>query len=135
MILVACLDDKGGMMFNHRRQSQDCVLRAHLLELAAGHHLWMSQYSAGQFDAAQIQNINIDDAFLEKAGHGDYCFIESGVQGVDAADVERIALFKWNRVYPADVYFDFPLEGWTLTTSQEFKGSSHDKITMEVYEK
>ncbi len=23
MIVIACLDDNGGMMFNHRRQSQD----------------------------------------------------------------------------------------------------------------
>ena len=135
MIIVACLDDKGGMMFNHRRQSQDRVLRTHLLELAAGHSIWMSQYSAGQFDAAQTQNINVDDAFLEKAGHSDYCFIESSVQGVEVADVERVILFKWNRIYPADAYFDFSLAGWTLTASQEFEGSSHDKITMEVYEK
>ena len=27
MIVIACLDDNGGMMFNHRRQSQDRVLR------------------------------------------------------------------------------------------------------------
>lgn len=33
MIVIACLDDNGGMMFNHRRQSQDSVLRAHIAEL------------------------------------------------------------------------------------------------------
>lgn len=26
MIVIACLDDNGGMMFNHRRQSQDRML-------------------------------------------------------------------------------------------------------------
>ena len=27
MILIVCIDDNKGMMFNHRRQSQDGVLR------------------------------------------------------------------------------------------------------------
>ena len=134
MILIACLDDKGGMMFNHRRQSQDRVLRTLLLEMAAGHHLWMNQYSAGQFDATQMSNVVVDDSFLENAGTGDYCFIESSLVSVDASAVERIILFKWNRIYPADEFFDFSLENWTLSASQEFEGSSHDKITVEVYE-
>lgn len=34
MIVIACLDDNGGMMFNHRRQSQDRMLRAHIAALA-----------------------------------------------------------------------------------------------------
>ena len=33
MIVIACLDDNGGMMFNHRRQSQDRMLRAHIAAL------------------------------------------------------------------------------------------------------
>ena len=36
MIVIACLDDNGGMMFNHRRQSQDRVLRAHIAALVGG---------------------------------------------------------------------------------------------------
>ena len=36
MILIVCVDDHNGMMFNHRRQSQDRVLRADILELTDG---------------------------------------------------------------------------------------------------
>ena len=36
MIVIACLDDNGGMMFNHRRQSQDRMLRAHIAALVGG---------------------------------------------------------------------------------------------------
>jgi len=36
MIAVVCVDDRGGMLFNRRRQSQDRVLRGDLLALAAG---------------------------------------------------------------------------------------------------
>ena len=43
MIVIACLDDNGGMMFNHRRQSQDRVLRAHIAALVGDARLWMNQ--------------------------------------------------------------------------------------------
>ena len=33
MILIVCIDDNKGMMFNHRRQSQDGVLRRHILDM------------------------------------------------------------------------------------------------------
>ena len=46
MIIAVCIDDKGGMLFNHRRQSQDRLLREDLLKEAAGRPLWMSGYSA-----------------------------------------------------------------------------------------
>ena len=32
MIIIACVGDGMGMIFNHRRQSQDYVLREHILE-------------------------------------------------------------------------------------------------------
>ena len=63
-------------MFNHRRQSQDSVLRAHIAELVGDARLWMNHYSAQQFDAESIQHLNVDDAFLQEAVQGDYCFVE-----------------------------------------------------------
>ena len=36
MILIVCVDDHNGMMFNHRRQSQDRILRGDILELTEG---------------------------------------------------------------------------------------------------
>ena len=51
--------------------------------------------------------------------------------------LEKIVLFRWNRVYPADTWLDLSLdeEGWHLVNCQEFSGSSHKTITQEVYEK
>ena len=71
MIVIACLDDNGGMMFNHRRQSQDRMLRAHIAALVGDARLWMNHYSAQQFDAESIQHLNVDDAFLQEAVDGD----------------------------------------------------------------
>ena len=47
--------------------------------------------------------------------------------------VERVVLYRWDRAYPADLYWDLSLEGWTLARREEFPGSSHEIITKEVY--
>mgnify|MGYP000439949858 CR=1 FL=1 len=44
MIVITCLDQKNGMMFNHRRQSQDSVLREWIVNHTAGSKLWMSSW-------------------------------------------------------------------------------------------
>ena len=36
MILAFCIDDQGGLAFNHRRQSRDRAVCARILEDAAG---------------------------------------------------------------------------------------------------
>ena len=43
--------------------------------------------------------------------------------------IKEIILFKWNRIYPADMYFDIPLveNEWKLTYVDEFEGNSHEK--------
>ena len=50
-------------------------------------------------------------------------------------DVSEVYLFQWNRDYPADVYFDYNLKelGFKKVGSEEFEGSSHKKITLEIY--
>ena len=54
MRLIFCVDDKGGMMFFGKRQSQDKSLREWIVNYAQGAKLWMSPYSAKQFDGKQI---------------------------------------------------------------------------------
>ena len=54
MIIIASVDDNMGMMFNHRRQSQDRVLREHILEATKDGKLWMNHYSAKQFSFYSI---------------------------------------------------------------------------------
>ena len=49
MKIIVCVDNQNGMMFNHRRQSQDRVLRKRILELTGGEKLWMNAYSQKQF--------------------------------------------------------------------------------------
>lgn len=137
MHVIVCLDDKDGMLFNHRRQSQDRVLRRHILSLCGARALWLNAYSAGQFTENERAHLHIDDRFLALAGKGDYCFVENQEVEPFLDRIEDFILFRWNRIYPADRYFDRSLldRGWGLRETEEFAGSSHAKITKEVYEK
>lgn len=137
MILIACVDDDFGMMFNKRRQSKDKIVIDRILQITAGKRLWMNHYSGKQFADKPDADINTDDLFLSEAAPGEYCFVEDVGSAQYEKWVEKIVLYKWNRRYPADLYFDIPLadHGWKLMQSTDFVGSSHEKITEEVYEK
>lgn len=133
MNIIICIDDNNGMMFNHRRQSQDKYLREHLLNMIGTSPLWMNAYSKKQFE--EDFYICVSENFLEAASEGEYCFVEDQDIIPYLEKIEKIILFRWNRSYPADVYFDASLLscGWILTEVEEFAGSSHEKITKEVY--
>lgn len=132
MKIIVCVDDKGGVMFNHRRQSQDRVLREHILEMTAGRTLWMNSYSAKMF--GNLPSIAVAEDFLDRSGEDDFCFVENISMAGHEYAVKEIILFKWNRTYPADTYFRFPGEPkYKLTDTCDFAGSSHEKITKEVY--
>jgi hypothetical protein len=134
MKIALCLDDRNGMSFAGRRQSMDEILRQDLLLLVKGHRLWMSPYSAAQFDSLP-ENVQVDGACLEKSGQEDWCFVEDGDVLSVQDRVTQFAIYRWNRHYPSDR--KFPLEvfqdRWKLESCREFPGKSHENITLEVY--
>ena len=112
MKIIVCVDNQNGMMFNHRRQSQDRVLRKRILELTGGKKLWMNAYSQKQFlqvngnmpkeqeqsgQLGQSGQIQADEAFLEKAGPGEYCFVEDKDVVPYESRIEEVILCHWNR--------------------------------------
>lgn len=133
MHIIVCVDDRMGMLYNHRRQSQDRVLREKLLELAGVHSLRMNAYSAKQFGTAPEGRIAPSEDFLSQARAGDYCFVEDQPLAPYAPAIESLILCRWNRDYPGDFFLDLPLEHWHRQVLSEFPGSSHEKITLEVY--
>lgn len=135
MNVIAVLDDNNGMMFNHRRQSQDIALREHIIGLIAGHKLYMNMYSAKQFSDIDSANIIVSEDYLSAAGDEDYCFVEDKPLSSYIDKINRIYLYKWNRSYPADLKFDVDLIslGWKKTILTEFQGKSHERITLEEW--
>ncbi len=133
MKLIFCIDDKKGRLCFGRRQSSDRALRAWVLRRAAQTRLWMSRYSAAQFE--NENGIIVDDDYAQKAEEADYCFVED--KAWDIAKANEIILCRWNRHYPADVFWttDLKAEGFSKCESTDIVGSSHEKITIEVYRK
>lgn len=135
MNLIVCVDNKGGMAFNHRRCSRDLVVQTRILMLAKESRLWMNSYSAKLFEAVNEPTVNVSEQPLDEAGQGEYCFIEDMSAFPYMKWIEKIILFRWNRSYPSDLKFDIPLDDgkWLLTEQTDFEGRSHERITMEVY--
>lgn len=131
MTLFLCLDDNGGMMFGGRRQSRDRLQLADMLALCSD-RLRITPYSEPLFKD-HTDKIEVCGSVLS----GGSWFIEDGRLIKNLDGVETLILYKWNRIYPADVKFGFipKSEGFTLTEITEFEGSSHDKITRETYKR
>ena len=132
MRLIVCLDDKNGMAFNHRRQSRDRIVIAKTEELVKGSTLYFSSYSAKLFPSGDSEP---SEDYLSGAGEDDFCFVEQEDVTPYEQQIKEITVFRWSRVYPADLYFPIELTQWRLEQTVEFPGNSHEKITMEVYER
>lgn len=127
MTLILCVDDRGGLMFNRRRQSQDRLVRQDMLRLCGGRPLAVSPYTARQF--ASGDSISVTETPKEE----DFFFLEDLPPEPFLEQAQKLILYRWNRVYPGDVRIALPPAGWKLEEQTEFPGYSHEKITREVY--
>lgn len=130
MHIVLCLDDRDGILFNHRRVSSDMEVCRRVLAEHSG-RLLMNGYSAKLFDNADIC---AEERFLYKATVEDTCFVED-LEFVDHfAKVSSVTIYRWNRHYPSDVKFPQELlANWSMIECVDFAGNSHDNITKERY--
>lgn len=137
MIVIVAIDDKGGMLFNGRRQSKDRVLCEDVLTMTRNSRLWMNAYSAKQFENHNGENIKQCEDFLDSATAEEYCFVENASLNPYEHKIEKIVLYKWNRVYPGDKFFDINLSDgkWHMSSVSEFQGFSHEKITKEIWDR
>lgn len=132
MYLIACVDDRMGMMFNHRRVSQDKVVSKEIMDMCKNHSIYMQEYSAPLFSNGNVCNIKIVNELPFRELIGQYVFVENPAV-IEESFVEKIILYRWNRKYPADQYFPIDLNGWILSETKEFSGNSHEKITKEIF--
>jgi len=130
MILLLCIDEKDGMLFGGRRQSKDRALRERMLSLAASSRLIVNAFTAKQFEE---EGFVLSEDPAGEAMAGDLVFLED--LPLPKENIEKIVLYHWNRRYPADRFFDRKLlDGRKKVKTTDFIGSSHEKITEEIWE-
>lgn len=134
MKVIACCEKSNGMMFNDRRVSQDRVVSERIIALTKTSKLWMNNYSYSLFKELDAPNINLTENILSEVTEREYCFVEKQTLAPYEKWISEIIIFRWDRDYPFDKELDVDLSGWKLKYSEEFRGNSHERITMEVYE-
>lgn len=134
MKLIVCIDNNNGMAFNGRRQSSDRTVLLKIREMVQSGKLWIHPYSEKLVSTIDV-DYAVDAGFLELASVNDYCFAETMDVMPCFSNLNEIVVFRWNRKYPADLYFPAPLlsEGWIMDSSSSFSGYSHAEITQEIY--
>lgn len=125
MILITCIDNRNGIMFNKRRVSKDALLIERLKGITKENKIYVSEYSKPLFDG--FDNLVLS---IENLTNNDFYFLEDEDY---TGNIDKIIIYKWNRDYPADKYFDIDLSSYELISTQDFQGSSHDLITEEIY--
>lgn len=135
MIVLVCADKNNGMSFHQRRQSMDRVVRADMLSIAAGRPIRMTPYSSKQF-AESNARLLISAEPLQETGKGEFCFVEFPPLAPSLEQIEKLILYRWDKVYPADQRLDLDLKNsFRLISRADFSGYSHKKIEKEVYER
>lgn len=132
MEIIICLDDNNGMLFNHRRQSRDSKV---LEDIKAGikNSLTIFPFSEKLVSSAEIPY----EIMSGSASENTVLFVEDRGIKEFLPVTNKITVYRWNRVYPADMSLDIVLsaEGFPLVSTVDFEGTSHEKITKEVYER
>ena len=134
VIIIVCMDENQGLLFNGRRQSRDRLVTEDILTLCRGKRLYIAAFSSPLFEE-NSDAIQTEEKFLSLAEEGAFCFVENQPLRPYLERIEAVIVYRWNRVYPADFYFDLSLDepGWRCVERREFPGYSHETITREVY--
>lgn len=136
MKVTAVVDDSCGMMFNKRRQSRDKVLYEKVTTIVGNNVMWVNSYTYPLFKDMKL-NLCVDEEFLSKVEQGEYCFVEDKRVSSYINQIEELIIFHWNRKYPSDLKLDIQpeREGFVCANTEEFVGSSHEKITMKIWKR
>ena len=99
MEIIVCVDDNMGMIFNKRRQSRDQAVVLDILNCVD--KVWIHPFSHKLFEGNE-ERVIVDEAFLQKAGEREHCFVENESMQPYLHKIEKIILYRWNRKYPFD---------------------------------
>jgi len=134
MTLIVCLDQRNGISFNNRRQSRDSAVIERVCKIAENSKLYINEYSKSLF-ALPCSFVKVSAKPLQSAKSNDVCFWETDLTDIKSDTIDKIIVYRWDKVYPNDKTFCINLSEWKRISTEEFTGTSHDTITEEVYTK
>lgn len=134
MDVIVCLDEKNGMLFHGRRQSRDRRVLEDMYSSFSQRVLSIWPFSASLFAEHYPGQVCVDPLLLTHAKPGDLCFVEDLLLKPWEDQIRRLFVYRWNRRYPGDFFFDLDLSAnWLKVYTVDFPGYSHQKLTKEIY--
>ena len=132
MKFIVCVDDRGGVLFNHRRVSSDRLVISNIMAYIGEAPLYVSEYSHKLFPDSEQLRLLTDLSAVEADA---YVFLEDTLPECGLEQAGEVVVYHWNRLYPSDVQLPVSelRKRGSMHSVIEFKGNSHDKITREVY--
>ncbi|WP_305151049.1 hypothetical protein [uncultured Dubosiella sp.] len=125
MRVFLCVDQNNGLLFNERRPSRDREVVADIERTLQGEPIAMSAYSGKLFEG--MDNVQVTDDFQGCEN----VFLEA--DDLANLDFNTLVVYRWDKVYPADVALSYDLKSLKLDDVSVIKGYSHDEIVKEVY--
>lgn len=131
--VAVVVDDDCGMLLFGKRQSRDRVLIAEFMDSAAERPVYVSNFSKNLFEG--YDSVTLCDNPLEESADGAVCFIENLHLAPYIEHIDELIIYRWGRLYHSDFKLDVEPKkyGYKLSSVTEFAGSSHDRITKEIY--
>lgn len=125
MRTIFCLDARDGISFGGRRLSRDRALVDYLCEKYG--RIAVSPYSAPLFKGHDVE---VSDDPTSSALETN--FVEDAEIRLDLTEPDEVVVCRWNREYPSDRKVTVST-AWQPVSTEEIKGSSHDRITITTY--
>lgn len=133
--LALCIDSRGGMMFNKRRQMKDAELVRYIVEKHGGGGIFIHPFSEKLFSGYGGVTVSSDP--VADCNEGGLCFIEDPSHITSLDSVDKIIVFNFGIPYPADTYLEISPEerGFKKISRDKLKTAVHNRLTKEVYVK
>lgn len=131
--IALCIDPRGGMRFNKRRQVKDVEVISDLVSRFGGEKIYISPFSAKLF--LGCENVEICDDPISACEENSLCFIEEASLLHDLDSFDTMVVYVWGLNYPADEHFTYDISslGFKRISKDKMKTQIHEKVTRDVY--
>ncbi len=131
MRVIICLDDSSGMIFGGKRQSRDSKVLEDIKN--ENEKIAILPFSEKLVAPSGINYELKND--ISEVKKGQSVFVENINPATFEDKISEVVIYKWNRKYLSDMKCTLDLSTFKKVEKSEFVGSSHDKITKEVYKR